>query len=288
MFGYACAYRKATYWFFPIAMARYFMKITLKNLHKNFDGNTVLKGVSLTLEPGQRWALIGPSAAGKTVLLKTLAGLYQPDDGKIFCGKDDFFALSAKARQVYLDDMGILFQQNALFDSLTNWENVVFRDLNAGKRSQTARHKAKDKATSLLAAMGLPKSVATLYPADLSGGMQKRVGLARAVASNPKFLLLDNPTAGLDPVLVNSIESLMTAYVQDNAATSLTITSEMDNLENRYSHVALLHQGRLQWAGSVMDIFQQNNPYILQMLSGSPDGPIRIAMKNPHGQAFFT
>ena len=257
-------------------------EIQLKNIVKHFDRRTVLNCVNLTIEKGQRWAIIGPSAAGKSVLLKLLAGLHAPDGGQVLFGPDDFYKQRRRKRTEIQDRIGMLFQQNALFDSLPNWENIAFKDIQTG---QLSRPDAKQKAMRLLTAVGLPSSTADLFPADLSGGMQKRVGLARAIASNPDILLLDNPTAGLDPVLVATIEKLIKDHAEKTGSTVLTITGEMENLTERYTHIAVMHQGRLHWCGPAERLRPDANPYALQMLAGSPNGPIQMTVRDPHRQS---
>lgn len=241
-------------------------RIHIENVSKRFDETLALDDVSLSLDAGRALALIGPTAAGKTVLLKLVAGLYAPDGGRIEIDGAPL-APAHKAR------IGMLFQRNALFDGLPVWENIAFRLMVEGM----PRARARAEAETLLGRVGLPVSAATLYPAELSGGMQKRVGFARAIATRPDILLLDNPTAGLDPVLAAHIDAVITETVRAYGATVISVTGNMAHLAEAYDDVAVLHKGVLRWHGSAAATATDPDPWLRQLLSGSRDGPIRTA-----------
>ena len=244
-------------------------RIHIEMLGKSFDGKRVLQNISLTLEPGRSLALIGPTAAGKTVLLKCLVGLYAPDQGTILVDGED--AANPDTRAETLNDrIGMLFQQNALFDSLSVWENIGFRLMARGRSRDGARARAEE----LLPQVGLPVETADLFPADLSGGMQKRVGFARAIATAPDILLLDNPTAGLDPILAARVDAMISALARKNGATVISATGNMLGLTQAYDDIAVLHDGELRWHGSADSAQEADNPWLRQLLSGSRAGPI--------------
>lgn len=244
-------------------------RIQIETLGKSFDGKRVLQNISLTLEPGRSLALIGPTAAGKTVLLKCLVGLYAPDQGTILVDGED--AANPDTRAETLNDrIGMLFQQNALFDSLSVWENIGFRLMARGRSRDGARARAEE----LLLQVGLPVETADLFPADLSGGMQKRVGFARAIATAPDILLLDNPTAGLDPILAARVDAMISALARKNGATVISATGNMVGLTQSYDDIAVLHDGELRWHGSADSAQEADNPWLRQLLSGSRAGPI--------------
>lgn len=247
--------------------------IRVSDLRKTFGPLTALSGISFGLPKGESLALIGPSAAGKSVLLKCLAGLYSPDGGQVCIGGQDLARLPAGARTALGEKIGMLFQHNALFDSLRIWENVAFRLMESGALGRRA---ARAAAIELLGAVGLGRDAADLFPADLSGGMQKRVGIARAIAADPEILLLDNPTAGLDPVLANHIHNLIGDIVRHRGVTVITVTNEMSAARSRYHYLGMLHEGRLRWYGRSEDIHPGDNPYLDQMLAGAAQGPISM------------
>ena len=251
--------------------------IDVKNLAKSFNNNKVLEDVSFTMRKGTSLALVGPSAAGKTVLLKCMLGLHDFDHGDVVIDGVNMRDASHADRDQLMRHIGVLFQQNALFDSQTIWENVSFRLLGEHK---LPRKKARDRAIDLLQQVGLGADVAMLYPADLSGGMQKRVGLARAIAAEPDILILDDPTAGLDPILAHTIDILIDKIVQDKGVTAIAITGEMANIHKRYRNLALLHDGIIRWCGATSDIKDAHNDYLNQMVNGLAEGPIKMRLRN--------
>ncbi len=251
-------------------------KISLRNVVKKFGGNTVLDGLSLDLPAGRNLALIGCAASGKTVLLKCLVGLYPVDGGTIEIEGTEISSLGAGQRGIMLDRFGVLFQRSALFDSLPVWENIAFKRVAIGG---TRRKDAREAAIIRLRQVGMTPETADLLPASLSGGMQKRVALARAIMEAPDILLLDDPTAGLDPILTRVINELIARLAEETGATVLSVTSDMDAMRRDYSEVAMLHDGRIIWSGPISEIDHAGNPYLDQLVNGRPDGPIKMRLR---------
>ncbi|OSQ41931.1 organic solvent ABC transporter [Thalassospira sp. MCCC 1A01428] len=249
----------------------------LEKVGKKFGSHTVLDNVSLSLDRGQTMAIIGPSAAGKSVLLKCLAGIYPVDQGNILINGQDISEKQPADQGHWTDKIGMLFQQNALFDSLPIWQNVCFQLIENGTLK---RKDARDKAVDLLGLVGLDPDSSKLRPSDLSGGMQKRVGIARAIANDPEILLLDNPTAGLDPVLSNHIENMIETIAKKRMTTVITVTNDMEIARNRYDYLTMMHEGRVYWSGSRNQVETAQNPHLTQMLSGSSQGPIAMRTQN--------
>lgn len=243
--------------------------ITLENVHKSFGANQVLRGVSLTVPRGQNLVVIGGSGTGKSVLLKTILGLVPQDQGKILI---DGAELTSVNRPDFLKNFGMLFQGGALFDSLKVWENVAFRLLRGPEKRPRAE--ARARAVEKLARVGLPERVADLYPAELSGGMQKRVSLARAIAADPQVIFFDEPTTGLDPIMSGVINDLIRGLVTEMGATAITITHDMTSVRAIADRVAMLSQGRVQWQGPVADMDASGDAFVDQFIHGRPEGPI--------------
>ncbi|MEC8322464.1 MAG: ATP-binding cassette domain-containing protein [Pseudomonadota bacterium] len=237
---------------------------------KTFDDLVALDKVDLSLKQGRSLALIGPAAAGKSVLLKCLVGLYAPLEGVIRIDGQEV-GTAAQRPKALSHRIGMLFQQNALFDSLTVWENIAFRLMADGMGRRAARAQAE----ALMPKVGLPEENAILTPADLSGGMQKRVGLARAIATDPDILLLDNPTAGLDPILAAKIDRMIKGLVDKKGATVISVTGNMVNIHEAYDEIAVLHEGCLRWHGNSEQAREDQNPWLRQLLEGRRDGPIK-------------
>ncbi|MBK5934355.1 phospholipid/cholesterol/gamma-HCH transport system ATP-binding protein [Rhodovulum imhoffii] len=243
--------------------------IELRDVHKAFGANKVLRGVNLTIPKGESMVIIGGSGTGKSVLLKSILGLVHPDQGKILIDGHD----AAKAeREAFLARFGMLFQGAALFDSLPVWHNVAFRLLRG--KSRLARDEARDIAIEKLRRVGLKPQVADLFPAELSGGMQKRVGLARAIAADPEIIFFDEPTTGLDPIMSGVINDLIREIVVEMGATAMTITHDMSSVRAIADDVAMLHDGVIQWVGRVQDMDNSGDPYLNQFIHGRADGPI--------------
>jgi phospholipid/cholesterol/gamma-HCH transport system ATP-binding protein len=243
--------------------------IALRQVTRSFGRNAVLRGVSLDIPSGQSMVIIGGSGTGKSVLLKCILGLVRPDGGTITLDGQD---VTKVERDAFLARFGMLFQGGALFDSMRVWENVAFRLLRGGaKQSKT---EARDRAIEKLRRVGLTPDVADLYPAELSGGMQKRVGLARAIAAEPEIIFFDEPTTGLDPIMAGVINALIREIVTEMGATAITITHDMSSVRAIADKVAMLHAGVIQWTGSVGELDATSDPYVQQFIHGRAEGPI--------------
>ncbi|RMF18170.1 MAG: ABC transporter ATP-binding protein [Alphaproteobacteria bacterium] len=250
--------------------------IRVEGLKKRFGPKVVLDGVDLAVERGESLVVIGGSGTGKSVLIKCILGLLDPDGGRILLDGHDTTCLSQAERKPFMRRIGMLFQGAALFDSLPVWENVAFGLIQAhGVKRREARRIAIEK----LARVGLREDVADLYPAELSGGMKKRVGLARAIAATPEIIFFDEPTTGLDPIMAGVIDELIVEQVEDLGATTITITHDMKSARRIADRIAMLHQGRIIWQGTVEEVDSTDNPYVRQFVAGSPQGPIRMALR---------
>ncbi|MBC7156354.1 MAG: ATP-binding cassette domain-containing protein [Rhodobacteraceae bacterium] len=243
--------------------------IALSGIHKAFGPNRVLRGVDLVVPKGESMVIIGGSGTGKSVLLKCILGLVRPDAGTIEVAGED---VTRADRDAFLSRFGMLFQGAALFDSLTVWQNVAFRLLRGpGKRPKA---EAREIAIDKLRRVGLRAEVADLFPAELSGGMQKRVGLARAIAANPEIIFFDEPTTGLDPIMAGVINELIREIVVEMGATAMTITHDMTSVRAIADDVAMLHDGIIQWSGPVAEMDAAPDPYLQQFIHGRAEGPI--------------
>lgn len=243
------------------------VKISLKGVKKTFGSNQVLRGVDLSVDTGTSLVVIGGSGTGKSVLLKCILGIISPDTGEILIdGK------VLKTREEFLSHFGMLFQGGALFDSLPVWHNVAFR-LRQG-RAKLSKADAQELAIEKLRRVGLKPEVAFQFPAELSGGMQKRVGLARAIASEPSVIFFDEPTTGLDPIMAGVINELIREIVVDLGATAITITHDMSSVRAIADTVAMIHAGKVRWHGAVGEIDESGDPYVDQFINGRADGPI--------------
>jgi phospholipid/cholesterol/gamma-HCH transport system ATP-binding protein len=243
--------------------------IAIEDLHKRFGANAVLRGVTLTIPSRQSMVVIGGSGTGKSVLLKCILGLVRPDSGRITLDGADVTGLD---RDAFLARFGMLFQGGALFDSLRVWENVAFR-LRRGP-NRRPRDAARAIALEKLRRVGLGPEVADLYPAELSGGMQKRVSLARAIAAEPEVIFFDEPTTGLDPIMSGVINDLIREIVTEMGATAITITHDMSSVRAIADRVAMLHGGVIRWTGTVEAMDATEDPYVQQFIHGRAQGPI--------------
>lgn len=243
--------------------------ITLSDVHKAFGPNRVLRGVTLTVPSRESMVIIGGSGTGKSVLLKCILGLVQPDSGTIAVDGVD---AATGARDAFLARFGMLFQGGALFDSLPVWQNVAFRLL----RGSLKRPRAEARAIAIekLRRVGLRPEVADLFPAELSGGMQKRVGLARAIAAEPEIIFFDEPTTGLDPIMAGVINELIREIVTEMGVTAMTITHDMSSVRAIADRVAMLHDGVIQWTGPITEMDTTPDPYVQQFIHGRAEGPI--------------
>lgn len=246
-------------------------KIVMRDVKKSFGAKKVLDGINLTVDPGESLVIIGGSGTGKSVTLKSILGLVHPDSGSIRTDGVETVGIGAKKRDDMMKKFGMLFQGAALFDSLKVWQNVAFALIH-GQRM--GNDEARDVAIRKLAQVGLEPHVAELYPAELSGGMQKRVGLARAIANNPEIIFFDEPTTGLDPIMADVINNLIVDCVKDLGATALSITHDMASARKIADHVAMIHEGRIIWYGKVGDLDHSGNEYVEQFIHGRADGPI--------------
>lgn len=249
--------------------------LSLQNVEKSFGRNHVLRGVMLDVAPGQSLVVIGGSGSGKSVMLKNALGLMTPDSGKILFNGEDVTQARGKARARMRERVGMLFQSGALFDSLTVWENVAFRLINSG---MIGRAKAKERAIETLRKVRLGPDVANLYPAEISGGMQKRVSLARSIISKPDLIFFDEPTTGLDPITADAINDLIIEQVRGLGAAAVTITHDMSSARKVADDVAMLFEGRIIWRGPASTVDNSGNPYVDQFVHGRADGPIQPAI----------
>ncbi len=247
-------------------------KISIKGLYKSFEDNDVLCGLNLDVMAGDSVVVIGGSGTGKSVLVKCILGLIEPDAGAILIDGVDITRASARVRSEFLQSIGMLFQGSALFDSMTVLENVSFGLIQAKKMSKIEAGKI---ALEKLKRVGLSSEVAELYPEELSGGMKKRVGLARAIATEPEIIFFDEPTTGLDPIMADVINHLITECVEDLGATTMTITHDMSSVRKIADKAAMLHGGKIIWQGSQRELNTSKNPYLRQFVSGSSKGPIK-------------
>lgn len=243
--------------------------IELRGVHKSFGPHAVLRGVDLTIPKGTSMVIIGGSGTGKSVLLKSILGLVRHDSGTITLDGQD---VTKGDRDAFLARFGMLFQGAALFDSLRIWENVAFRLLRGSLKRP--KSEAREIALEKLRRVGLGPQVADLYPAELSGGMQKRVGLARAIAANPEVIFFDEPTTGLDPIMSGVINDLIREIVVEMGATAMTITHDMTSVRAIADNVAMLHGGKVRWSGPVSEMDATPDPYVQQFIHGRAEGPI--------------
>jgi phospholipid/cholesterol/gamma-HCH transport system ATP-binding protein len=247
--------------------------IVLSGVRKSFDRKHVLNGIDVGVEKGRSLVVIGGSGTGKSVMLKCILGILRPDAGSIKIGGEEVIGLKGSERDEYLRRFGMLFQGAALFDSLPVWENVAF-GLIQGRKSPRA--KAREIAIEKLKQVGLGPEVGSLYPAELSGGMQKRVGLARAVAADPEIIFFDEPTTGLDPIMADVINNLIVDCVKRLGATTISITHDMASARKIADDIAMIHKGQIIWRGPAKDIDSSGNPYVDQFIHGRAEGPIEM------------
>jgi phospholipid/cholesterol/gamma-HCH transport system ATP-binding protein len=252
--------------------------IELSNVKKSFGPKHVLNGVTLSVPKGHSLVVIGGSGTGKSVMLKCILGLLQPDAGSIRIAGEEVVGLKGKARDAYLSRFGMLFQGAALFDSLAVWENVAF-GLIQGRHM--ARAKARDIAMEKLGQVGLGPEVGNLYPAELSGGMQKRVGLARAIAADPEIIFFDEPTTGLDPIMADVINNLIVDCVKRLGATTVSITHDMASARKIADDIAMIYKGRILWQGEAKKIDKSGNAHVEQFIHGRAEGPIQMEVLKP-------
>lgn len=246
-------------------------KIELIGVSKRFGRKVVLDKLNLSVMPGESLVVIGGSGTGKSVMLKCILGLLQPDEGQVLVDGEDVTRLRGRARTAHRSRFGMLFQGGALFDSLPVWRNITFA-MTQGRRGNARQ---RELAIELLQKVGLDAAVADLRPSELSGGMQKRVALARAIAAKPEIIFFDEPTTGLDPIRADVINDLIVSLVRDLGITALTITHDMASARKIAHRVAMLYNGKIIWDGPRDLIHSSGNPYVDQFVNGRAEGPIK-------------
>ena len=251
-------------------------KIRLRNVRKSFGEKLVLDGIDLDIMPGTSMVVIGGSGTGKSVLLKCILGLLEPDAGTIEIDGTDILNLARHEQEAIRSRIGMLFQNGALFDSLSVWENVVFGLL---AQRKIVRADGPKKAAEFLAQVGLAASVGNLYPSELSGGMQKRVALARAIAATPDMMFFDEPTTGLDPIMGAVIDDLVVTCVKQLGSTAVAITHDIASARRIGDAAAMIHHGRIIWSGPAHDLMNSGNPIVDQFTHGRREGPIQMELR---------
>jgi len=251
-------------------------KIELRGVKKRFGPKIVLDGVDLVVNEGDSLVIIGGSGSGKSVTIKCVLGIIRADAGTILVDGADVTHINGAMREAQLRKFGMLFQGAALFDSLPVWENVAFGLIQGRGVSRSA---AREIALEKLAKVGLGREVANLSPAELSGGMQKRVGLARAIAADPEIIFFDEPTTGLDPIMGDVINDLIHATVRDLGVTAVSITHDLASARKISNRIAMLYKGKIIWDGATKDIDRSGNPYVDQFIRGSAEGPIKMEVR---------
>ncbi len=251
-------------------------KISVRDLRKSFGRKQVLDGVDIDCASGESLVIIGGSGTGKSVLIKCILGLLHPEAGSIRIDGVETVGLRRAARERLLQRFGMLFQGSALFDSLSVWENVAF-GLVQGRGVE--RSEARDIALAKLGAVGLGPEVSMLRPAELSGGMQKRVALARAIAAEPEIIFFDEPTTGLDPIMADVINDLIVKCVREVGTTAVSITHDLVSARKIADRIAMMHQGRILWHGPTAKIDHSDNPYVDQFINGRAEGPIKMEIR---------
>jgi phospholipid/cholesterol/gamma-HCH transport system ATP-binding protein len=251
-------------------------KISLRGVTKSFGAKKVLTGIDVDVSPGESLVVIGGSGSGKSVLLKCILGLMQPDSGSIRIDGEEVVELNDRGRARVMRKFGMLFQGGALFDSLRVWENVAFGPIQSDGMDPT---KAREVAIAKLGAVGLGREIAELFPSELSGGMQKRVALARAIAREPEIIFFDEPTTGLDPIMADVINELIVKSVSDLGATAVSITHDMASARKIGHRIGMLFDGKLIWQGPVGDIDQSGDAHVDQFIHGRAEGPIKMQVR---------
>ena len=251
-------------------------KIALSGVKKRFGDKVVLDGIDLTVGHAESLVVIGGSGTGKSVMLKCILGLLRPEAGSILVDGVETVTKARGERETLLRKFGMLFQGGALFDSQKVWENVAFGLVQGRAMS---RKDAKEIALTKLAAVGLSPDVGELSPAELSGGMQKRVALARAIATEPEIIFFDEPTTGLDPIMADVINELIVKCVKELGATALSITHDMASARKIADRIAMIYQGKIIWHGKREDIDHSGNAHVDQFINGRAEGPIQMQVR---------
>jgi phospholipid/cholesterol/gamma-HCH transport system ATP-binding protein len=251
-------------------------KIALRDVTKAFGPKKVLQGIDLDVAPGESMVVIGGSGSGKSVLLKCILGLMTPDRGSVCIDGEETVRFNDRSRARVMRKFGMLFQGGALFDSLRVWENVAFGPIQS---DGMAPAEAREVAIAKLGAVGLAPEIGNLFPSELSGGMQKRVALARAIAREPEIIFFDEPTTGLDPIMADVINDLIVKCVSDLGATAVSITHDMASARKIGHRIGMLYEGKLIWQGPVADIDQSGNAHVEQFIHGRAEGPIQMQVR---------
>ncbi len=251
-------------------------KISLRGVTKSFGDQKVLRGIDLDVATGESVVVIGGSGSGKSVLLKCILGLIRPDAGSIKIDGEESVDLGDDGRARTMKKFGMLFQGGALFDSLTVWENVAFGPMQS---DGVVPAKAREIAIAKLGNVGLEPEIGELFPSELSGGMQKRVALARAIAREPEIIFFDEPTTGLDPIMADVINELIVKCVSDLGATAVSITHDMASARKIGHRIAMLYEGKLIWQGAVGEIDHCGDPHVEQFIHGRAEGPIQMQVR---------
>jgi phospholipid/cholesterol/gamma-HCH transport system ATP-binding protein len=251
-------------------------KVELRGVKKRFGHKIVLDGLDLSIPSGQSLVVIGGSGTGKSVMIKCVLGILRPEAGEIYVDGKEVTRIRGTSRDAMLRKFGMLFQGAALFDSMPVWENVAF-GLIQGRGVK--RKKARDIAFEKLAKVGLGAEVGELWPAELSGGMQKRVGLARAIAADPEIIFFDEPTTGLDPIMADVINNLIVDTVRGTGTTTLSITHDLVSARKIADRIAMLYKGKIIWEGPTAEIDNSGNPFVDQFIHGRAEGPIKMEVK---------
>lgn len=248
------------------------IKIKVRNLHKAFGNHKVLDGIDLDVKKDSSLVILGGSGTGKSVLIKTIIGLLTPDKGSIILDDQETVNISSKMRLKILENFGFLFQGGALFDSLSVSENITF----FAQKDFLKKDEIKELALNKLKLVGLPERILNLYPAELSGGMQKRVSLARAICTNPQIIFFDEPTTGLDPIMANIINDLIIKIREKLGATTIAITHDINSVRRIAKEVVLIHNGKIQWSGTKEEMDKTDNQYMFQFINGLSSGPFEV------------
>ncbi|MBS41144.1 MAG: ABC transporter ATP-binding protein [Rhodospirillales bacterium] len=244
-------------------------------IHKSFENKHVLKGIDIDIPKGLSTTLIGPSGSGKSVLFKCLQGLMEIDEGEIFINGQNRTSISLSTSRLLEHKWGVLFQYGGLFDSLTVWENICFLLINDGNISRKEAHKIAEEKLSIV---GLSPELCDVYPNNLSGGMQKRVGFARAIVNNPKLLFLDEPTAGLDPITSKQICKFISDSVSKLGATTISISSDLKTVDEISDQIVMINDGQVVWNGSASQLYKTENAFVQQFVNKRATGPIKVAV----------
>jgi phospholipid/cholesterol/gamma-HCH transport system ATP-binding protein len=253
-------------------------KISLKDVHYTVDSLDILKGITLDVKEGEILCVMGLSGSGKSTLIRCIAGLIKPTQGQLFIGGEDIVPMKEVQLLKMRAKIGFVFQYAALFDSMNVLENIAFGILRGSRRTENRNMSQREvmrRVAELLQAVGLP-GIERRMPADLSGGMRRRVGLARALATNPEIILYDEPTSGLDPVTAASIDALILSTRDQHCATSIVVSHDMESVYHIADKVLMIYEGLVQAYGTPQEIQETNDPIVRQFIRGEVDGPIQV------------